>query len=78
MLLADSMNGRNQDGEYSNIAAANVSINCADDKPRYTTADVQAKLPEFREASPSSATIWRGGWSAAPTGPWRAPPTTRT
>ncbi|MCZ4512257.1 alpha/beta fold hydrolase [Streptomyces sp. ActVer] len=52
MLLADSMNGRNQDGEYSNIAAANVSINCADDKPRYTTADVQAKLPEFREASP--------------------------
>ncbi|MFD3312296.1 alpha/beta hydrolase [Streptomyces sp. NPDC058694] len=52
MLLADSMNGRNQDGEYSNITAANVSINCADDKPRYTTADVQAKLPEFRKASP--------------------------
>ncbi|MFI6276084.1 alpha/beta hydrolase [Streptomyces sp. NPDC050988] len=52
MLLADSMNGRNQDGEYSNLAAANVSINCADDKPRYTTADVRSKLPEFREASP--------------------------
>ncbi|MFD6285154.1 alpha/beta hydrolase [Streptomyces sp. NPDC060205] len=51
MLLSDSMNGRNQDGEYSNISAANVSINCADDKPRYTAADVTAKLPEFREAS---------------------------
>ncbi|MFE7029913.1 alpha/beta hydrolase [Streptomyces sp. NPDC057621] len=52
MLLSDSMNGRNQDGEYSNISAANVSINCADDKPRYTAADVTAKLPEFRRASP--------------------------
>ncbi|MFJ2257955.1 alpha/beta hydrolase [Streptomyces sp. NPDC087844] len=51
MLLSDSMNGRNEDGEYSNISAANVSINCADDKPRYTAADVTAKLPEFREAS---------------------------
>ncbi|MEV3854473.1 alpha/beta hydrolase [Streptomyces sp. NPDC050095] len=52
MLLSDSMNGRNEDGKYSNIQAANVSINCADDKPRYTTADVEAKLPEFRAASP--------------------------
>jgi pimeloyl-ACP methyl ester carboxylesterase len=52
MLLADALNGRNQDGEYSNISAANVSINCADDKQRYTTADVRAKLPEFRAASP--------------------------
>ncbi|MFF3483515.1 alpha/beta hydrolase [Streptomyces sp. NPDC002701] len=52
MLLSDSLNGRNQDGEYSNISAANVSINCADDRPRYTVADVRAKLPEFRKASP--------------------------
>ncbi|GGK53364.1 alpha/beta hydrolase [Streptomyces flaveus] len=52
MLLADAMNGRNENGEYSNIAAANVSINCADSKPRYTTADVEEKLPQFREASP--------------------------
>ncbi|WP_033319992.1 alpha/beta hydrolase [Streptomyces yerevanensis] len=52
MLLADAMNGRNEDGEYSNIAAANTSINCADSKPRYTTADVETKLPQFREASP--------------------------
>ncbi len=52
MLLSDSMNGRSENGEYSNIAAANVSINCADDKPRYSAADVEARLPEFRAASP--------------------------
>lgn len=52
MLLSDSMNGRNENGEYSNLTAANVSINCADDKPRYTTEDVEARLAEFRAASP--------------------------
>jgi pimeloyl-ACP methyl ester carboxylesterase len=51
MLLSDLMNGRSQNGQYSNIAAANVSINCADDKPRYSTAYVERKLPEFRAAS---------------------------
>ncbi|WP_406006880.1 alpha/beta fold hydrolase [Streptomyces sp. NBC_00637] len=51
MLLSDLMNGRNENGEYSNITAANISINCADDKPRYSTADVQQRLPEFRAAS---------------------------
>ncbi|WP_371669256.1 alpha/beta hydrolase [Streptomyces sp. NBC_00289] len=52
MLLSDSMNGRNENGEYSNITAANVSINCADDKPRYTADFVEGRLPEFRAASP--------------------------
>ncbi|MGV2917308.1 alpha/beta hydrolase [Streptomyces alfalfae] len=52
MALSDSMNGRNEDGEYSNIQAANVAINCADDKQRYSTEDVEKKLPAFREASP--------------------------
>ncbi|MFE0171520.1 alpha/beta hydrolase [Streptomyces sp. NPDC059002] len=52
MLLSDSMNGRSEDGEYSNIQAANISINCADDKARYTTEYVDQKLPEFRAASP--------------------------
>ncbi|WP_405783130.1 alpha/beta hydrolase [Streptomyces sp. NBC_01378] len=52
MLLSDSMNGRSEDGKYSNIQAANVSVNCADDKPRYTPAYVKSKLPEFRAASP--------------------------
>ncbi|MET9504674.1 alpha/beta hydrolase [Streptomyces sp. NPDC006622] len=52
MLLSDSMNGRNENGEYSNITAANVSVNCADDKPRYSVAQVERRLPEFRAASP--------------------------
>ncbi|MET8568385.1 alpha/beta fold hydrolase [Streptomyces sp. NPDC004783] len=52
MVLSDALNGRNEDGEYSNITAANVSINCADDKPRYDSAYIEGKLPEFREASP--------------------------
>jgi pimeloyl-ACP methyl ester carboxylesterase len=51
MVLADSMNGRSPNGEYSNIAAANIAINCADDKARYSPAHVERKLPEFRSAS---------------------------
>ncbi|GHE04617.1 alpha/beta hydrolase [Streptomyces alanosinicus] len=52
LLLSDSLNGRSDDGQYSNITAANTAINCADQKPRYTADDVQRKLPEFRAASP--------------------------
>ncbi|MCH5672781.1 alpha/beta hydrolase [Streptomyces gilvus] len=52
MLLSDSMNGRSQNGEYSNITAANISINCADEKPRYSPGYVEGKLPEFQAASP--------------------------
>ncbi|MGV9934872.1 alpha/beta hydrolase [Streptomyces olivaceoviridis] len=52
MLLSDSMNGRNENGEYSNLTAANTAINCSDEKPRYTADYVQRRLPEFRAASP--------------------------
>ncbi|WP_431987513.1 alpha/beta hydrolase [Streptomyces parvulus] len=52
MALSDSLNGRNENGTYSNITAANVAINCADDKPRYDTAYREGKLPQFRKASP--------------------------
>ncbi|MFE6284669.1 alpha/beta hydrolase [Streptomyces sp. NPDC057877] len=52
MLLSDSLNGRGENGEYSNLVPANISINCADDRPRYTEAQVRRKLPEFRAASP--------------------------
>ncbi|RZB14980.1 alpha/beta hydrolase [Streptomyces sp. F001] len=51
LRLSDSLNGRSQNGEYSNLTAANAAINCADDKPRYTTEYVERKLPEFRAAS---------------------------
>ncbi|MGW0607412.1 alpha/beta hydrolase [Streptomyces sp. NPDC002640] len=52
LALSDSMNGRNESGEYSNLVAANTAINCSDDKPRYDTAAVRRALPRFREASP--------------------------
>jgi pimeloyl-ACP methyl ester carboxylesterase len=52
MALSDSLNGRSENGEYSNITPANIAINCADEKPRYNPDYVQQKLPEFRSASP--------------------------
>ncbi|MGW1593584.1 alpha/beta hydrolase [Streptomyces sp. NPDC002343] len=52
MLLSDSMNGRGENGEYSNLAAANAAVNCSDDKARYTADDVRRALPRFRAASP--------------------------
>ncbi|MFF8591006.1 alpha/beta hydrolase [Streptomyces sp. NPDC015220] len=52
MLLSDALNGRSENGEYSNLTAANVAINCADEKQRYDTAHVERKLPEFRAVSP--------------------------
>ncbi|MFI2715841.1 alpha/beta hydrolase [Streptomyces collinus] len=52
MLLSDSMNGRSENGEYDNSAAAFTAISCADSKPRYDAAYVERRLPEFRAASP--------------------------
>ncbi|MER7567545.1 alpha/beta hydrolase [Streptomyces sp. NPDC097941] len=71
MLLSDSMNGRSENGEYSNIAAANISINCADDKPRYTPAQVERKLPEFRAASPLFGDFM--AWSMVTCTDWAVP-----
>ncbi|KAB2974645.1 alpha/beta hydrolase [Streptomyces sp. SS1-1] len=51
MLLSDSLNGRSENGEYNNSSAANVSVNCADEKPRYTPEFVEDRLPEFQKAS---------------------------
>ncbi|MEU3250985.1 alpha/beta fold hydrolase [Streptomyces sp. NPDC006997] len=52
MLLSDALNGRGENGEYSNLVPANVSINCADDRARYTEEQVRQRLPGFRAASP--------------------------
>ncbi|MFJ2907017.1 alpha/beta hydrolase [Streptomyces sp. NPDC087212] len=71
MLLSDSMNGRSENGKYSNITAANIAINCADDKPRYTVADVQSKLPEFRAASPVFGDFL--AWSMVSCTDWAVP-----
>ncbi|MFD9336542.1 alpha/beta hydrolase [Streptomyces sp. NPDC060028] len=52
LALSDALNGRDQQGKYSNIGAANTAINCADSKERYTLAQTKSKLPGFRSASP--------------------------
>ncbi|MGP3688332.1 alpha/beta hydrolase [Streptomyces sp. IBSNAI002] len=52
LALSDALNGRDQQGHYSNIGAANTAINCADSKDRYTLEQTKAKLPAFRAASP--------------------------
>ncbi|MEU9199137.1 alpha/beta hydrolase [Streptomyces sp. NPDC048332] len=52
LALADSLNGRSEDGHYDNSAAANTAINCADSKERFTLDETKEKLPAFRDASP--------------------------
>ncbi|MEU5719959.1 alpha/beta hydrolase [Streptomyces sp. NPDC020403] len=52
LALADSLNGRDQNGHYDNSNAANAAINCADSKQRFTPEQTEAALPEFRKASP--------------------------
>ncbi|MEV3931965.1 MULTISPECIES: alpha/beta hydrolase [unclassified Streptomyces] len=52
LALADSLNGRSEDGRYDNSNAANTAINCADSKQRYTLEQTRKALPEFRKASP--------------------------
>ncbi|MBT2544806.1 alpha/beta fold hydrolase [Streptomyces sp. ISL-44] len=52
LALSDALNGRDQQGHYSNIGAANTAINCVDSKDRYTLAETKAKLATFRSASP--------------------------
>ncbi|WP_030320593.1 alpha/beta hydrolase [Streptomyces sp. NRRL B-3229] len=71
LLLSDSLNGRSENGEYSNITAANIAINCADDKPRYTAADVERRLPGFRAASPLFGDFL--AWSMVSCTDWAVP-----
>jgi pimeloyl-ACP methyl ester carboxylesterase len=51
LAMADSMSGRDDNGRYSNINAANTAVNCADEKKRYTVSEVKARLPRFRATS---------------------------
>ncbi|MFE8008018.1 alpha/beta hydrolase [Streptomyces sp. NPDC057418] len=52
LALADSLNGRTEDGRYDNSSAANVAVNCADSEQRFTVERTRAALPAFRKASP--------------------------
>ncbi|NLU67274.1 alpha/beta hydrolase [Streptomyces sp. HNM0574] len=52
LVLADALNGRNQDGSYSTLQSSLTAISCADSKARYDTGDVREALPDFTAASP--------------------------
>ncbi|WP_299528514.1 alpha/beta hydrolase [uncultured Streptomyces sp.] len=77
LALADSLNGRSQDGHYDNSNAANAAINCADSAQRFSVEQTRAALPEFREASPvfgdylAWGLISCTGWPV--TGAWKTP-----
>ncbi|MEV6165320.1 alpha/beta hydrolase [Streptomyces sp. NPDC052052] len=52
LALADSLNGRSDNGHYDNSLAANTAISCADSRQRFTVNQVQARLPQFQSVSP--------------------------
>lgn len=52
LLLADALNGRNQNGTYSTLQSSLTAISCADAKQRYSASDIRSKLPDFTHASP--------------------------
>ncbi|MFJ4190892.1 alpha/beta hydrolase [Kitasatospora sp. NPDC089509] len=60
LQLADSLLGRDPDGHYNNLNAANRAISCVDARQRYSDQDVEQQLPQFRDASPvfGAFTAW--------------------
>ncbi|MEU9716431.1 alpha/beta hydrolase [Streptomyces sp. NPDC047976] len=52
LLLADSYNGRGDDGRYDNSNAAQAAINCVDTSRRYTVEEKTAQEAAFKAASP--------------------------
>ncbi|MFD5320518.1 alpha/beta hydrolase [Streptomyces sp. NPDC127098] len=52
LAAAERYNGRDAEGRYRNLHAANTAVNCADFASRPDVADVRAHEPAFVEASP--------------------------
>ncbi|WP_188266110.1 MULTISPECIES: alpha/beta hydrolase [unclassified Streptomyces] len=73
LTLSDAMNGRGQNGSYSNIQAANAAINCVDYKERYTLGQAKERLPQFRETSPVFGDFM--GWALSSCSQWPVPGT---
>ncbi|MFE7748295.1 alpha/beta hydrolase [Streptomyces sp. NPDC057428] len=77
LALADSLNGRSEDGHYDNSNAANTAVNCADSKQRFTLEQTRKALPRFREASPVFGDYLGWGLLACTgwpvTGAWETP-----
>ncbi|MFG2915323.1 alpha/beta hydrolase [Kitasatospora sp. NPDC048298] len=63
LQLADALNGRDPQGHYNNLNAANRAISCVDARQRYSDQDVQQQLPQFRAASPVFGTYTAWGLS---------------
>ncbi|MET9322424.1 alpha/beta hydrolase [Streptomyces sp. NPDC003038] len=71
LALSDALNGRDQNGRYSNIGAANTAINCADSKERYTLQETKSELGTFRSASPVFGDFL--GWAMMSCTDWPVP-----
>ncbi|MBO1415450.1 alpha/beta hydrolase [Streptomyces sp. FH025] len=71
LKLADALLGRDSQGHYNNLNAANRAISCVDARQRYSDQDVEQKLSQFRAASPvfGAFTAWGltgcTGWPVA-------------
>ncbi|MFI6157247.1 alpha/beta hydrolase [Kitasatospora sp. NPDC051170] len=71
LQLADALSGRDAQGHYTNLSAANRAISCVDARQRYSDQDVEKQLPQFRQASPvfGEFTAWGltgcTGWPVA-------------
>jgi pimeloyl-ACP methyl ester carboxylesterase len=76
LALSDAMNGRSENGHYSNISAANAAINCVDSKERWSLAQTKAKLPEFRKVSPVFGDYL--GWGLMGCSEWPVPGASNT
>ncbi|MGW7468097.1 alpha/beta hydrolase [Streptomyces xantholiticus] len=73
MAFSDALNGRSEDGNYSNIQAAGAAIGCVDSKARYTLDEAKAMVPEFRRASPVFGEYL--AWAQASCSKWPVPGT---
>lgn len=69
LALADSYNGRDENGHYDTRSHSQRAISCADAKARPTAAEARALLPEFRKLSPVFGPFlawdtagWCAGW----------------
>ncbi|MGC4944697.1 alpha/beta hydrolase [Streptomyces sp. DT224] len=69
LQLADSYNGRDENGHYDTQNHSQRAISCADGKARPTAAEAKALLPEFEKLSPVFGPFlawdtagWCSGW----------------
>ena len=52
LTLADTYNGRNDDGTYSNVVDANVAVSCADTDEEFTRAQVSGLVADWNVKYP--------------------------